>query len=190
MQIDFPLSAKERSDRLEQIPKLKELSADGDVAAQIKLAWELAEGKIIDADFGEADRLFRRAAASGDQIAKMDAARFLQLRRVPSGTRAIKEFALKGNTKAQFWLAGHYQQRAGRINRLRALAWLKRAAINGSTAAHFTFLGQQIRLAPIYLKPILVIKVIIQLCYSLFDSSSDIDFEVTENHLLTRLKQR
>lgn len=190
MQFDVPISAKERSDRLEQIPKLKELSANGDVAAQIKLAWELAEGKIIDADFGEADRLFRRAAASGDQTAKIDAARFLQLRRVPSGMRAIREFALKGDAKAQFWLAGHYQSRAGRINQLRAAAWFKRAAINGSIGARFSFLGQQIRLAPIYLRPILAIKAMALFCYTIFNSDSYNHFEAEESHLLTRLKRR
>ena len=190
MQFKIPISAEERSDRLAQIPKLKELSADGDVAAQIKLAWELAEGEIIDADFGEADRLFRHAAASGDQIAKIDAARFLQLRRVPSGIRAIREFAIKGNTNAQFWLGGHYRSRAGRVNQLRAAAWFKRAEINGCIGARFAFSGQQIRLAPIYLSPILVIKVIVQLCSTNFNSGSKIDFELEEAHLLTQLKRR
>ncbi|MDP8997920.1 MAG: hypothetical protein M3O03_13115 [Pseudomonadota bacterium] len=166
------------------------MAAAGDVKAQIELAWELAEGKIIDADFGEADRLFRRAAASGDQTAKINAARFLYLRRVPDGLRSLRLFARDGNFKAQIWLGWYYQSQPGRINQLRAAAWFKRAEINGSIGARFAFSGQQIRLAPIYLSPILVIKAIALFCYTIFNSDSYIHFEAEESHLLTRLKRR
>ena len=190
MRFDIPIFAKERADRLAKIPLLKELAAGGDVKAQIELAWELAEGKIIDADFGEASRLFERAAASGDSYARLNAARFLYLRRVPDGLRSLRLFARDGNFKAQAWLGWHYQSQPGRINQLRAAAWFMRAAINGSMGARFAFLGQQFRLAPIYLRPILVIKALVQLCYIIFNSDSQIDFEVQESHLLTRLKRR
>ena len=190
MQFNIPISAKERAERLAKIPLLKELATAGDVKAQIELAWELAEGKIINADFGEASRLFERAAASGDSYARLNAAHFLYLRRVPDGLRSIRVFAREGNVTAQFWLGGHYRSSARRINQLHAAAWFKRAAINGSIGASFAFSGQQIRIAPIYLKPILAIRAIVLFCNTVFNSASPIESEIQEAHLLTQLKRR
>ena len=190
MQFDIPISAKERKDRLAKIPLLRELAADGDVKAQIELAWELAEGKIIKADFGEASRLFERAAASGDSYARLNAAQFLYLRRVPEGLRSIRVFAREGNPAAQFWLGRYYQSRWGRINHLRAAVWFRRAQQNGSIAGRFALLGLEVRLASIFMKPVLVIKTAVTFCKFASLSGSGIITEELTGHLLTRLKQR
>ena len=190
MQFGIPIFADERAERLAQIPRLKELATAGDVKAQIDLAWELAEGRIIDADFGEATRLFERAAASGDLNARLNAARFLYLRLVPDGLRSIRLFALDGNFKAQFWLGWHYQSQPGRINHLRAAIWFKRAQQNGSLAGKFALLGQQVRIASFFMKPILTMKAVAITCKSLLFSQSDISTEEQSGHLLTRLKRR
>ena len=190
VRIEIPVSAKEREDRLAKIPKLQELSAAGDFRAQQELAWELAEGKVIDADFGEASRLFESAAASGDENALLDLARFLQLRRVPNGLRMIREFARKGNFRAQFWLGQHYQDRRGRMNQLRAAVWFKRSQQNGSIGGRFAFLGQQVRLASIYAKPWLVVKTITIFLRYASRNGSDLEFESQLGHYLTQLKRR
>ena len=190
MRIEVPIFTKEREQRLAQIPHLQDLAVAGDFKAQLQLAWELAEGRVIDADFGEAFRMFEKAAASSDENALLDFARFLHLRRVPDGLRTIRKFALKGNFRAQFWLAQHYQSRRGRINQLRSAVWFRRSQQNGSIGAGFALLGQQVRLASILIKPFIVIKAVIVLCRTMAFTKSDKIIEEEVNHLLTRLKRR
>lgn len=188
MRIDVPISVEERKERFASIPRLERLAELGDVKSQINLAWEYAEGQIIDADFGKAGRLFEQAAASESEEALLFNARFLQLRRVPKGMREIREFAKSGNFKAQFWMARYYQGYAGRISQLRAAVWFKRSHKNGSIGAKAGLLGQCFRLAPFYKKPILIAQVLILLFRIL--ASQDKLNEETSGHLFTKLKRR
>ena len=158
MRFDVPVFAEERRERLASLPSLRAKAARGDVAAQIDLAWELAEGEITEADFVEASRLFELASATGDENARLNRARFLQLRRVPDGIRELRFFAAKGNYKAQFWLGRYYQGMPGRQNQRRAAIWYKRSHRGGSTGGEYAFLGQLMRLAPIYLRPFILAK--------------------------------
>ncbi len=165
MRIETYISKEERANRLANIPNLRKRADDGDVPAQIELAWELAEGRIIDADFVSAASYFERAAQSGDETAVLNQAVFLHLRRVPAGTRTIRAFAIRNNALAQFWLGRHYQRSWGHINQLRAAAWYKRSSTNGSIAGQFAFFGQQLRLAPLCVRPLLFAKAVVRLVF-------------------------
>jgi TPR repeat protein len=68
----------------------------------LALAWEYARGDVIQVDIANAWYWFERAAGSGQDVAVVNWARFLQLRGVPEGVRALH---------------------ADRLNQLRAVVW-------------------------------------------------------------------
>jgi hypothetical protein len=123
---------KSRAERITRLPALTAAAESDDVEAQVVLAWEYASGEIVYPDIATAWRWFERAAASGDENAIVQYARFLQLRRAPDGVRRLRKLAATGNWKAQFCLAQQYQGRPGRLNQLRAVIWFERSFQNGN----------------------------------------------------------
>lgn len=159
MRMEFPGSAKRRA----RIPELIAAAESGDVDAQVTLAWEYARGDVVDPDITAAWNWFERAAASGQDDALVNRARFFQLRRVPEGVYELRKLAFGGNWKAQFWLARHYQARVGRLNQLRAVVWFDRSFKNGNAAAKVAGLAQLRRIAPLKSKVIFACKSIIEM---------------------------
>ncbi len=154
--------AENRAARRARIPEWMAAAASDDVAAQVRLAWEYARGDVIDQDVATAWRWFERAAASGEEEALVNRARFLQLRRVPEGIRELRQLAARGNWKAQFWLGHHYRRQNGRFNQLRAVVWFDRSLKSGNAAAKLAKLEQLRRVAPFKSKPIFAVKAIIE----------------------------
>jgi TPR repeat protein len=154
--------AENRTQRRAKISEWRAGAASDDVAAQVNLAWEYARGDVIDLDVATAWRWFERAAASGQEDALVNRARFLQLRGVPEGIRELRQLAAKGNWKAQFWLGQQYQSRPGRLNQLRAAVWFDRSARRGNAAAEVAMLWQLTRIAPLWSKPIFAAKDLIK----------------------------
>jgi TPR repeat protein len=147
MRFDLLGFAKYRAQRRGKIPELAAAASSGNVDAQLALAWEYACGDAVDADIRTAWDWFDRAAASGQEEAVVDRARFLQLRGVPEGPRVLRRFAVAGNWKAQFWLARYLGAQAGRASQLRAVVWYNRSFRNGNRAAKLAKLGQLTRIA-------------------------------------------
>jgi len=155
--------AQNRAKRRAQIPQWRAAAASDDVAAQVNLAWEYARGDVVDLDVATAWHWFERAAASGQDEALVNRARFLQLRGVPEGVRELRQLAARGNWKAQFWLAQYYQWRSGRLNQLRAVVWFDRSIKNGNAPAKIAKLAQLTRIAPLKSKAIFAVKEIIEM---------------------------
>jgi TPR repeat protein len=120
-------------------------------------------GDVVDLDITTAWNWFERAAASGQEEALVHRARFLQLRGVADGVRELRNLALRGNWKAQFWLARYYQSRVGRISQLRAVVWYDRSLNGGNRAAKLAKLSQLTRIAPLKSKVIFAGKGIIEM---------------------------
>ncbi len=139
--------AQNRAERRARIPQWTAAAASDDVAAQVNLAWEYARGDILGLDVATAWHWFERAAASGEEEALVNRARFLQLRGVPEGVRELRQLAAKGNWEAQFWLGQHYQWRRGRLNKLRAVVWFDRSVKSGNAPAEIAKLAELTRIA-------------------------------------------
>jgi TPR repeat protein len=161
MQLEFQDSAELRAKRLASIPKLTADASEGDVEAQVALAWEYARGDVVALDIAAAWHWFDRAAASGQKGALTHRARFLQLRHVPEGTRTLRKLAAEGEWQAQFWLARHLQSQPGRVNHLRAVVWFDRSFKNGCPGGNVAKLRQLTRLAPLPAKPVLLARSIV-----------------------------
>jgi TPR repeat protein len=157
--MEFPGIAERRA----RMPALMVAAESGNIDAQVTLAWEYARGEVVDPDITAAWNWFERAAASGQDEALVNRARFLQLRHVPEGVHELRNLAHKGNWKAQFWLARHYQTRAGRLSQLRAVVWLDRSFKNGNAAAKLAMLAQLRRIAPLKAKVIFAGRGIIEM---------------------------
>jgi TPR repeat protein len=188
LRIELPISAKEREERQTKIPLLKDLANTGDTKSQLELAWEYAEGRIIETDFLEASRLFDQAALSGSEEAVLNRARFLQLRKVPEGLRTIRSFAAKGDPRAQFWLAIYYRSHPGKLSQLRSAVWYNRAHLNGSIAALLGLAGVRISIAPFYAKPLWAVRAIFTMLKVLMTSDNKIVDQVAP--LLHEIKRR
>jgi TPR repeat protein len=89
MRLEFPSFAKDHAERKTKIFQWMAAASAGDVDAQLALAWEYARGDIVECDLVAASNLFDRAAESGQEEARVNRARFLQLRRVPEGFREL-----------------------------------------------------------------------------------------------------
>jgi TPR repeat protein len=161
MRLGIPDSAEDLAQRSASISILKGEASEGDVEAQVALAWEYARGDVVRLDMAEALRWFDRAAASGDRRALTHRARFLQLRHVPEGVRALRRLAAEGEWLAQFWLARYLQTKPGRLNQLRAVVWFDRSFKNGNPGADVAKLRQLTSLAPLLSKPVLLARAII-----------------------------
>lgn len=155
--------AQNRAERRGRVPQWMAAAASDDVAAQVSLAWEYARGDVIDPDIPTAWHWFERAAASGEEEALVNRARFLQLRGVPEGIRELRRLAAQGNWKAQFWLAQHYQSRRGRLNKLRAVVWFDRSVKSGNAPAEIAKLAELTRIAPLWSKPFFALKELVTL---------------------------
>jgi TPR repeat protein len=154
---------EDRANRRARIPECIAAASSGNIDAQLTLAWEYARGDVIDQNIVTAWDWFDRAAASGQEEALAHRARFLQLRHVPEGVRALRKLAAQGNWKSQFWLAQHYQASLGRFGQLRAAVWLDRSSKSGGgSAAKLAKLAQLIKIAPPWLKPVYLSKAIIE----------------------------
>src|ERR1700733_6693082 len=105
MRFELPGYAEDRAKRRDSIPEWTTAASSGNVEAQLALAWEYARGEVVASDITTAWHWFDRAAASGQEEALLQRARFLQLRGVPLGVRDLRELSAKSNWKAQFWLA-------------------------------------------------------------------------------------
>ena len=135
MRLELPELPSVLAKRRARIPEWMAAASGGNVAAQVALGWEYARGDVVELDLTTALGWFDRAAASGDEEALVNRARFLQLRHVPDGNRQLRKFAASGNWKAQFFLAQTFQFQHGRRNQLKAIAWFKRSASNGNLLA-------------------------------------------------------
>jgi TPR repeat protein len=189
LRLDIPLSAKERKERVAGIATLSAAADDGDVSSQVLLAWEYAQGIVIEADFGKAARLFDQAAASGNEDAQVNRARFLHLRSVPIGLTELRKFAQLGNLKAQFWLAVYYRSQHGILNQKRAAILYRRSRDQGFIGAGLGYIAVQTKLAPLHLKPILVTKALYQILKLVFTNRPDAEIDA-DYALLNRLKKR
>jgi TPR repeat protein len=89
MRMEFPGFAERRA----RIPELMAAAESDNVDAQVTLAWEYARGDVVDPDIAAAWNWFERAAASGQDDALVNRARFLQLRRVPEGVCELRKLA-------------------------------------------------------------------------------------------------
>lgn len=163
MRFELPGYAEDRAKRRAQIAEWITAAEAGDVKAQVTLGWEYARGEVVGLDIATAWNWFERAAASGQDEAVAHRARFLQLRGVPEGARELRQLALRGNWKAQFWLARYYQSRVGRVSQLRAVVWYDRSAKRGNVAAKLAKLGQLARIAPPKSKVIFAAKGVAEL---------------------------
>lgn len=146
-------NTEDRAKRRSRVHDLMAAAAGGDVEAQIALAWQYVKGEFVPRSLAKAGTWLERAAASGEEEAIVERARFLQLRRVPQGSRELRSFAARGNWKAQFWLAQHYEARAHRISRLKAVVWYDRSSKNGNLLARVAKFVLLTRLAPLSSKP-------------------------------------
>ncbi|GEM_PF-7090297 len=162
MRLGLSLYDNDRARRRTGIPERMAAAEAGDVDAQLKLAWEYARGDAVDADIVKAWNLFDRAAASGQEEALVNRARFLQLRQVPEGVYELRKLAANGNWKAQFWLAQHYERCEGRLNQLKAVIWYDRSSKNGNAVAKFAKLVQLVRVAPPQSKVSFLTKAIVE----------------------------
>lgn len=165
-------------------------SASDDVDAQIALAWHYVRGEFVPFDLTIAGNWFARAAASGEEEAIVQQARFLQLRRVPQGNRELRRFAASGNWKAQFWLAQHCESRRHRVSRLRAAVWYERSFRNGNLVARAARFVLLTRLAPLLSKPVfaaLALREIARMVRRLSPNDSQIEhYEVLQYRLKSR----
>ena len=157
-----------RVKRRADIPKWQAAAEADDVAAQVSLAWEYVRGELLDQNIATAWRWFERAAASGQEEALVNRARFLQLRGVPGGVRELRQLAVKGNWKAQFWLAQHYQSKAGRVSQLRAVVWFDRSLKSGNGSAKIAKLAVLARIAPLWSKPVFVAKELVEMAAAIW----------------------
>ena len=160
--MEWSVFAEDRAKRRARIPQWLAAAESDNVDAQLTLAWEYARGEVVDLDIATAWHWFDRAAASNRDEALVNRARFLQLRRVPEGVRELRRLALRGNWKAQFWLAQHYQSRAGRLNQLRAVVWFDRSFKSGNRVANLAKLGQLRRIARLPSKVVFMCEGIIE----------------------------
>jgi TPR repeat protein len=144
---------EDRAKRRSRVHDLIVAAAGGNVEAQIALAWHYVRGEFVPRSLAKAGTWLERAAASGEEEALVQRARFLQLRHVPQGNRELRSFAACGNWKAQFWLAQHYETRPHRISRLKAVVWYDRSSGNGNLVARAAKFMLLTRLAPLLSKP-------------------------------------
>ncbi len=147
MRFELPGYAENRAKRRAGIAEWTTAASSGNVEAQLALAWEYARGDVVVPDMTTAWHWFDRAAASGQEDALLQRARFLQLRGVPQGVRDLRKLSADGNWKAQFWLAAYYQAQIGRLNQLRAVVWYDRSLSNGNRAAKLAKFGLLSRIA-------------------------------------------
>jgi TPR repeat protein len=147
MRFELPGYAEDRAKRRDSILEWTTAASSGNIEAQLALAWEYARGDVLVPDITTAWHWFDRAAASGQEEALLQRARFLQLRGVPQGVRDLRKLSANGNWKAQFWLATHYQAQTGRSNQLRAVVWFDRSLSNGNRAAKLAKLALLTRIA-------------------------------------------
>jgi TPR repeat protein len=147
MRFELPGYAEDRTKRRDSIPEWTIAASSGDIEAQLALAWEYARGDVVAPDITTAWNWFDRAAASGQEEALLQRARFLQLRGVPQGVRDLRKLSANDNWKAQFWLAVYYQAQSGRLNQLRAVVWYDRSLNNGNRAAKLAKFAQLTRIA-------------------------------------------
>jgi TPR repeat protein len=182
--------AQNRAARSAQIPQWMAAAASDDVAAQVSLAWEYARGDVIDVDVATAWHWFERAAASGQDEALVNRARFLQLRGVPEGVRELRRLAADGNWKAQFWLGQHYQWQSGRRNKLRAVVWFDRSVKSGNAPAEIARLAELTRLAPLWSKPIFALKELVTMAATIWRLTRSEQQPEVYATLLYRLKKR
>jgi TPR repeat protein len=163
MRLELPGFTEDRAKRRASIPERMAAASSGNIDAQLTLAWEYARGDVVDRDIVTAWNLFDRAAASGQEEALANRARFLQLRHVPEGVRELRKLAAKGNWKAQFWLARDYQARIGRLSQLRAAVWFGRSAKSGGdSAAKISKLAQLTKIAPLRSKAVFLSQAIVE----------------------------
>jgi TPR repeat protein len=149
---------EDRAKRRAKVQDLMVAAAGDDVDAQLALAWQYVQGEFVPVQLATAGNWFERAAASGDEEAIVQRARFLQLRRVPQGLRDLRRLASSGNWKAQFWLAQHYESQPHRISRLKAVVWYDRSFANGNMVAGVAKFILLMRLAPLPSKPIFAMR--------------------------------
>jgi TPR repeat protein len=147
MRYELPGYAEDRAKRGDSIPEWTTAASSGNVEAQLALAWKYARGDIVEPDITTAWHWFDRAAASGQEEALLQRARFLQLRSVPQGVRDLRKLSSKDNWKAQYWLATYYQAQTGRLNQLRAVVWYDRSFSNGNRTAKLAKFAQLTRIA-------------------------------------------
>lgn len=171
MRLGLPGYFEDRATRRSRVRDLMVAADDGNVDAQIALAWHYVQSDFVPLDFGAAGSWFERAAASGEEEAIVHRARFLQLRRVPQGNRELRRLAVSGNAKAQFWLAQHYASRAHRVSRLKAVVWYDRSFRNGNRTARAAKFVLLMRLAPLLAKPIYVAAVLRDMAFRCLASS-------------------
>jgi TPR repeat protein len=158
MRLGLPGYTEDRAKRRAKVQHLMVTAAGGDVDAQLVLAWQYVQGEFVPVDLAIAGNWFERAAASGEEDAIAQRARFLQLRCVPQGQRDLRRLAARGNWKAQFWLAQHYESRRHRVSRLKAVVWYDRSFTNGNLVARAAKFVLLMRLAPLLSKPIFAAK--------------------------------
>ena len=182
---------EDRANRRARIPEYMAAASSGNVDAQLALAWEYARGDVLDPNILAAWDWFDRAAASGQEEALVDRARFLQLRHVPEGIRELRKLAAEGHWKAQFWLARHYQSHVGRFSQLRAAVWLDRSSRSGgASAAKLAKLGILVRIAPLRSKPVFLSKAIIGMIAMVWRMTWDSESVEPYRSLLYELKRR
>jgi TPR repeat protein len=179
-----------RAERRAQIQIWMAAAASDDVDAQLSLAWEYARGDVLDLDVATAWHWFERAAASGQEEALVNRARFLQLRGVPEGVRELRRLAAIGNWKAQFWLGQQYRSRRGRLNKLRAVVWFDRSVKSGNAPAEIAKLAELTRLAPLWSKPFFVAKGCIKMVATVWQLTRSEQQPEVYHSLLYRLKNR
>jgi hypothetical protein len=188
MRLELPSRAEDRAKRRDKIPEWIAAASSGDVDAQLALAWEYARGDAVDPDLVMAWNWFDRAASSGQEDALLHRARFLQLRGVPEGVRELRKLAVKGNWKAQFWLASHHQSQSGRLSQLRAVVWYDRSFKNGNLGGNLAKLAQLTRIAHQPFKAVFAARAIfesISMFRQIFRQEQQIELYET---LLYRLK--
>jgi hypothetical protein len=154
MRLGLAEYAEDRATRRSRVQDLMVAADGGNVEAQVALAWQYVRGEFLPHNLAAAGAWLERAAASGEEEAAVQRARFLQLRRVPQGNRELRIFAARGNWKAQFWLGQHYEARQHRISRLKAVIWYDRSSRNGNLLARTAKFVLLARLAPLPSKPI------------------------------------
>jgi TPR repeat protein len=162
MRLELPSRAEDRAKRRHKIPEWIAAASSGDVDAQLALAWEYARGDAVDPDLVTAWNWFDRAAESGQENGLLHRARFLQLRGVPAGVRELRKLAVKGNWRAQFWLASHHQSQTGRLSQLRAVVWYDRSFKNGNRGGKLAKLAQLTRIAHQPFKALFVARTVIE----------------------------
>jgi len=150
-------NTEDRATRRSRVQDLLVAAEGGNVEAQVALAWQYVRAEFLPHNLAAAGTWLERAAASGEEEAVVQRARFLQLRRVPQGNRELRDFAARGNWKAQFWLGQHYEARQHRISRLKAVVWYDRSAGNGNLLAKTAKFVLLARLAPLPSKPIFAV---------------------------------